>query len=305
MTSRSAEALSLITGRLAALPLRSRSLRTTLARDLSFAEARAAGERAVRQDEDDPQVEPEYRTRLLTHPGRTGRAVLMLHGYAGSPHSFAHLAGHFHERGYNVYAPREPHHGLRPGSRPLSAAGLVRYADEALDVVAGLGDEVGVIGFSGGGALATWLSAYRPASVRRLLLLAPFFRPHPTQAPRWAVPALTLLFGLGVLPDRPVPGTGYTLHGVAQYLRVMANQPPGRLNPGLLGVGVAYSALDGFIDPAAALAVCERVAAASGVEPQIHRFPPDAGLIHDVVAPEVLLGNRAEVADLYLNLYEA
>nr|WP_269328829.1 alpha/beta fold hydrolase [Kineosporia babensis] len=228
----------------------------------------------------------------------------MLHGYAGSPHSFEHLITYFHERGYNVYAPREPNHGLREGARPLSAAGLVRYADEALSVAAGLGDEVGIIGFSGGGALATWLSAYRPESVSRLLLLAPFFAPHPAQVPPWSVRALTVLFGLRMLPDRPVPNTGYTLHGVAQYLRVMANQPTGLLNPGLLSVGVAYSALDEFIDRACALEISSRLAEASGVKAQVHEFPPEAGLVHDVVAPDVLLENAGRIADLYLSLYE-
>ena len=45
----------------------------------------------------------------------------------------------------------------------------------SLDLATGLGDEVGVVGISGGAAPATWLTVHRP--VARLLALSPFYAP--------------------------------------------------------------------------------------------------------------------------------
>ena len=69
----------------------------------------------------------------------------------------------------------------------------------SLDLATGLGDEVGVVGISGGAAPATWLTVHRP--VARLLALSPFYAPSAEQSPAWQVKPVIVLYGYRLLPD--------------------------------------------------------------------------------------------------------
>jgi pimeloyl-ACP methyl ester carboxylesterase len=83
-----------------------------------------------------------------------------------------------HAQGHNVLILRMPYHGLESHRvselKRLSAQDLRAYADQAVDMAAGLGDEIVVVGISGGGAVASWMAQNRP-EVDRALALAPFF----------------------------------------------------------------------------------------------------------------------------------
>ena len=80
-------------------------------------------------------------------------------------------------RGYSVVVPRLPGHGHRDRlTKALSDVrpdDLVHTADLAVDIAAGLGDEVTVVGLSGGGTLAAWLATERN-DVNRAVLIAPW-----------------------------------------------------------------------------------------------------------------------------------
>ena len=174
--------------------MRTGRLQQAPARVVTYAEAVAAAR--------DPDAAEGHGSLLRTHGRRTGRAVLMLHGYTHSPRQLAGLAELFFQRGFNVYAPRAPRHGIGPDGAHagFTAAQLLRYAGDALDVTTALGDEVGVIGVSAGAALATWLGAHRGDAVSRLLLITPLFAPRARRALR----PLTVLYGLRL------PRTGST-----------------------------------------------------------------------------------------------
>jgi pimeloyl-ACP methyl ester carboxylesterase len=242
---------------------------------------------------------------LRVHPEKTAKAVLMLHGYTACPKDFVQLADLFYERGYNVYVPREPHHGLKTiaTANEVETDQLIGYADGSMDVVAGLGDQVGVLGMSGGGVLATWLAEHR-TDVSHLLTLSPFYRPDSGQAPPFAIKPLIVLFGYHLLPDRGVGDTNFTLGGLAQYLRIGENLSDEPVNPELQSVGVVTSAEDEYIDLDLAQEVPQRVADANGLKLSKFQFEQGQGIPHNVVGSSSLGDLGPESWERYFSMYE-
>ncbi|HEU4333668.1 MAG TPA: hypothetical protein VFT32_04175, partial [Candidatus Eisenbacteria bacterium] len=78
------------------------------ARDYAEAVARYHRVRAG----EDSTVNGDCLPRLLTHGGKTERAVVLLHGFTNCPKQFDSLAAILYARGFNVYLPRMPRHGL-------------------------------------------------------------------------------------------------------------------------------------------------------------------------------------------------
>ena len=298
--------LALLVGLLYVWPLGSDRLRNAEPDVMSFELAAKTGNVAVEEDTANAEVRSECRSMLRVHPRKTARAVLMLHGYTSCPKDYAQLADVFYERGYNVYVPREPHHGLQDVTEAsqVSSDGLADYADEALNVAAGLGEETGVIGLSGGGVLATWLAEYRSDAVSRLLVLSPFYQPGPSQAPPFVVRPLIVLYGNRVLPDRTVGDLNFTLSGLAQYLRVRRNYRDDPVNERLQHVAVAVSHADAYIDLDVATGIPTEIAEANDLKVATHEFPEKEALPHNIVRPDYLGERAEEVNQLYVDLYE-
>lgn len=128
--------------------------------------------------EDNEIIHPASHSRFWSHGAKTARAVLYLHGYTDSTQQFEALGESFFQCGYNVVAPRLPHHGYR--DRMSTAHGaltideLQRWANDAVDLALGLGEKLTVLGLSLGGVMATWVAQSR-AEVDQALLLAPAY----------------------------------------------------------------------------------------------------------------------------------
>ncbi len=124
------------------------------------------------------KVKDVARSRLLTHGKPTPTVYVMVHGLTNSPLQWQELGRTLFEKGHNVLINRMPYHGLPSGKvselRRLTSCDLRAYADETIDMAAGLGDEIVVVGISGGGTVAAWMAQQR-AEVDRAVLLAPFF----------------------------------------------------------------------------------------------------------------------------------
>ncbi len=124
-----------------------------------------------------PGFRPDLKSILLTHGGKTRRAVLWFHGYTAAPREFAELAQLTFEKGYNTFVPCAPHHGfadrLSPEMSRVKAVELTRYTEEMVDLLHGLGDEIMVGGLSMGGAMAAWVAQERP-DVAEAIMVAPF-----------------------------------------------------------------------------------------------------------------------------------
>jgi carboxylesterase len=169
--------------------------------DLSFAGAVAEARR--QQDSLTALHAPAARPVLLEHGRRTPVAVAWLHGYTNCPRQFEALGRQCHGRGWNVWIPLAPHHGLADrmsdATSRLAAGELADWGNRAVDVARGLGERVVVGGLSMGGAVSAMLGLRR-ADVSLALPIAPLLSPLP------GPPALTRAAAalLRILPDRMV-----------------------------------------------------------------------------------------------------
>ncbi len=127
-------------------------------------------------EKDGPEVGPESRTCFMTQGQKVKQAIVLLHGYTNSPKCFLGLGSMFHQLGYNVLIPREPHHGLRDrmttAHGEITARGLVTFLNESIDIAQGLGEQVNIAGLSMGGVLAAWAAQQR-ADVNRVGIISP------------------------------------------------------------------------------------------------------------------------------------
>lgn len=157
----------------AALPITTTDLASQPRPMSDYASAAAAITR--RQGVDARVAVPTAGSIFLGHGHRAPTAVLLLHGYTNSPLQFDSLGRMLYRNGDNVYVPRLPGHGERvdvsAALSRLTAEELRAAADSAVDVAAGLGDTVVVVGLSMGGTMAAWIAQYR--SVQRVILIAP------------------------------------------------------------------------------------------------------------------------------------
>ena len=132
---------------------------------------------AVQQAEA-PIVNDASGSLLMTHGDKTEQVYVLIHGTTNSPRQWEELGATLHELGHNVLILRMPYHGLASHDvselKALRAEDLSNYADKAIDMANGLGDNITVIGISGGGAVTTWIAQHRP-DVDRILALSPFY----------------------------------------------------------------------------------------------------------------------------------
>ncbi len=124
---------------------------------------------------------PEATSTQLFEPSPDASVTIVIwHGFTNAPSQFAAVAEQLRDAGYRVLLPRMPRHGL-PDLRnrelaSLTDAELVAQVDTCIDIAAGLGDEVWVVGLSAGGVMASWAAATRD-EVSRVALMAPLVGP--------------------------------------------------------------------------------------------------------------------------------
>jgi esterase/lipase len=143
----------------------------------SYEEAVARFEMVQAAEAELADINPVCISKLLTHGEKVDNAIVFLHGFTSCPDQFAQLGQEYFEKGYNVYIPRAPRHGIRDrlGNplKGLTAEDLAEFATQSADIAQGLGERVIVAGLSGGGSMATWLSQVR-ADVDLVVPIAPF-----------------------------------------------------------------------------------------------------------------------------------
>ena len=128
----------------------------------------------------DRAIPDATRTRLFEPEGGAETTIVIWHGFTNAPPQFVAVAELLQARGYRVMLPRMPHHGqadlLNRDLEHLTAAELVSQVDACIDIAAGFGGQVWVVGLSAGATLAAWAAATRD-EVRRLVLAAPLVAP--------------------------------------------------------------------------------------------------------------------------------
>ena len=242
---------------------------------------------------------------LLVHEARAPRAVVLLHGFTDSPRQFASLADSLFAQGDNVFVPRLPHHAERGKDvgelAHLTASELCRAADQAVDVAAGLGDSVVVLGLSVGGTLAVWAAEHR-AEVRRAVVVSPPFEvarvPSVLERPLVNLGAHVPNISRRSAPDseRPDRDPGFATHGLAQVLRLgmAVRRDAERLLPARAEVLFLVNANDRTVKTAPVLDLA-RVWNRRGVAVSVYEIPVSLGLPHNVVDPMQQPGNAAVI----------
>jgi pimeloyl-ACP methyl ester carboxylesterase len=177
---------------------------------------------------------PTARPVLLEHGRRTPVAVAWLHGYTNCPRQFETLGRRCHERGWNVWIPLAPHHGLADrmsdATSLLTAPELEDWGNRAVEVAHGLGERVVVGGLSMGGTVAAALGLHKP-DISLALPIAPLLSPlpGPPALSRVAATALRVLPNLMVWWDpkarQSIAGPThayyrYSMWGIAEILRL-------------------------------------------------------------------------------------
>jgi carboxylesterase len=270
------------------------------------------------QARDGLEVNPVARSTFLTHEQRVEHALLLFHGYTNSPKGFQALGKMFHEIGFNVLIPREPHHGLNDrmttAQEKVTAAGLVRFAEEAVDMVQGLGERVTVAGISMGGVLAAWVAQNRAD----IALAAPISPAFAFQAlPRRLAPLGSQLFRW--LPNRymwwdpevqdiPHPPyhcyPRYATRALAHILHLgqMVLGQARRSPPCAREILVITNPTDESVDNRGAAKMVEAWRRVGGTQVRTYEFEQKHKLIHDLIDPEQPKGKIEIVYPILLDL---
>lgn len=121
---------------------------------------------------------PVGKSRLFTHGKKTGRVFVLLHGLTNCPEQFVPLARTLFQSGANVILPRARHAGYADVMNDVqglqSGQDLLDQAAGGLDIAAGLGDRVTLVGLSGSAVAAAWMAENRDG-IESVLLVSPFF----------------------------------------------------------------------------------------------------------------------------------
>ncbi|HEY53068.1 MAG TPA: alpha/beta fold hydrolase [Caldilineae bacterium] len=179
--------------------------------------------------EEIPITNESSRSIFLDHGEKTDEVYVMVHGVTNAPKEFEELGQMLYDQGANVLILRMPYHGLKSGDikelAPLTSEDLRDYADETIDIGNALGDKMTVMGISGGGTVAAWMTQNRP-EVDRTVLLSPFF--GLAQTPMFLDPIIMNAFSR--LPNLSIGGKaeadrawvykGESSNGVAVFMRL-------------------------------------------------------------------------------------
>ena len=232
------------------------------------------------------------RSWLLTHGQRTERAIVFIHGITNSPKQYVQLAPLFFERGYNVYVPRVPHHGLINRStddlRHLTAEELCAFGDQISDLVCGLGQNVIVAGISAGGVLAAWLAQQR-ADVLAVQIASAFRTDRvPAAFNTVAMKLFTRLPNAQIAITDGLPHA-YAAHSTRGFGEVMrlgeAVRRDALSKPPRASQAIVITNANDDVDNALTYELVERWQR-NGMNTLVtYEFPKNLGLIHDVIDP--------------------
>lgn len=281
----------------------------------SYGEALA--ELAALQARDGPEVNPVCTTGAMLHGHPVERSIVLLHGLTNCPRQFYDLGLQLHDRGFNVLIPRIPRHGLCDRMTTelsrLTAAELVAFTDQVVDVACGVGDRVAVAGLSAGGVMAAWAAQQR-TDVGRAVLIAPCFSMG--TLPASLSGALTDLclrlpnfyrwWDSREKEHRSGPTYAYprfSTRGMGEVLRLglAVRRAAARRAPAARSIAVVTVGNDSAVSNSVTADLVKAWRRVAALELETYEFAADLGLPHDLIDPH---GVNARVDLVYPVLLE-
>jgi alpha-beta hydrolase superfamily lysophospholipase len=246
-----------------------------------------------------PAMNPDCMPRFMTHGEKVERAVIFVHGYTNCPQQFTELGGVFFDLGYNVLIAPLPQHGfadrMTEEQAELKAEELTAYADEMVDIAQGLGEQVVMVGISGGGVTTAWAAQTRP-DLDLAVVISPAFGYH--QIPTFlTAPVMNIYLALpnsfewwdpvkqaNIEPEHAYPR--YATHALVQFLRLgFAVRTVARRAPPAAGaVLVITNASDTTVNNEIIYEVTDAWRA-QGAHLTTFEFGVDMHLEHDLIDP--------------------
>lgn len=105
---------------------------------------------------------------LLTHK-ESAAGVLLIHGFLSSPPELIRYAEHLYQQGFNVLGLRLPGHGTSPYDlQERKWEQWYQAVERNYGILAALSEDMYLLGFSAGGALALQYSASKPQKLKAL-----------------------------------------------------------------------------------------------------------------------------------------
>lgn len=256
---------------------------------------------AIEKEEATLPLGPEGKSRIFTHGKKTGRVFVLLHGLTNCPEQFVPLARILFASGANVVIPRARYAGYADVMNDIqglqSGRDLVDQAATGLDIAAGLGDRISLVGLSGSAVAAAWMAQNRDG-IESVLLLSPFFGLY--GHPVWMIDALSAILSRAPnfyswwnpelkekIPGPPYAYPRYGSRCMADTIQLsrnvrarMANHPlkAGRMD--ILITGADIGASGALTEDMAATWTAQNPGRIS-----LFEFPKKDGVPHDMVDP--------------------
>jgi carboxylesterase len=256
---------------------------------------------AIENRESSLPLRPEGRSRLFTHGKKTDRAFVLLHGLTNCPEQFVPLANILFQSGANVVIPRARYAGYADAMNEVqglqSGQDLLDQAAEGLDIAAGLGGRVTLVGLSGSAVAAAWMAENRDG-IDSALLLAPFFglNGHPV----WQIDAVAAVltripssykwWNENLQEKNPGPSYAYPRYGtfcMADTIQLSRNVRAG-IGRGPLKAGridIVTTGTEQGANNALTNQLAADWAAKNPGRVTTYEFPETAGVPHDMVDP--------------------
>ncbi|MBM6402747.1 alpha/beta fold hydrolase [Phycicoccus sp. CSK15P-2] len=227
---------------------------------------------------------------------RTEVAVVLFHGLTNCPRQFREIAEQLRSEGKNVVVLRAPEHGrATPDGRRIgdvsfagafTAEEIRDWSAASVDIAAGLGDRVHVLGLSMGGVAAAWTAQHR--EVDKAVLVAPAMTLHgmPGIVDWWFPNLFTRLphFVIHTDPTLDHSYAGESPAGAAEMFR-MAREVRREADdraPLTTTITVVTNEADEQVDNRDIARLVEHWRA-HGAQVDTESFPADLDLPHDVV----------------------
>lgn len=139
----------------------------------------------------------EYYPKINSENKKNKKAMILIHGFLGTPYFMKYLAEAFRDQGFYCYAPRLPGHGIcQEAMRCLDLSQILKNLMAQIQEIQTQFEEIYLCGFSFGGLLSTLLVQEfqdRPElkiRIKSLILFAPSFGITPLSK---LIPFLTTL----------------------------------------------------------------------------------------------------------------